>query len=354
MATIKNYHFKYNWNAAHVGPQHGHKVCAKSRVEEIVLRQIAVAACLCVIALPCTAQDFPTRPITIVAPSAPGALSDIIARLVANKAALQLRGIIIVENKPGASGAIGGSYVAHAPPDGYTILLANGTSHGVLPALNKKLPYDPIKDFAPIIRVGETQPALVASKKLPVKTAQDLLAYARENPGKLNYGTFGHGSAGHLFGEVLKKRNGVDMVHVPYKGEAAAMQALIAGEIELAVVVSARPYVDQGQVTLIGLTGPESSTAYPGWPTLSSQNVDGSGLARGFQVFLAPAGTPQAVVDKLAAAFSRAVADPDVRRQLLELGVDPATERPEDFPTLYRSLVEQWSTLIRESGVTAE
>lgn len=139
------------------------------------------------------------------------------------------------------------------------MLLTNGTTHGLVPALNKKAGYDPIKDFVPIVRVGETQLALVASKKVPVRNAQELLAHVRANQGKLNYGTFGHGSAAHLFGEVLKKRNGADIVHIPFKGEAAAMQALLASEIELAIIVSAKPYVEQGQVTLIGLTGPESS-----------------------------------------------------------------------------------------------
>jgi tripartite-type tricarboxylate transporter receptor subunit TctC len=320
----------------------------------MALKQIAAAAYLCAMALPCTAQEFPTRPITIVAPSAPGGVSDIIARVVATKAAAELRGTVIVENKPGASGAIGSSFVMRAPPDGYTILLTNGTTHGVLPALNKKLAYDPIRDFAPIIRIGETQLALVAAKKLPVTNAQELLAYARAHPGKLSYGTFGHGSAGHLLGEVLKKRNGVDIVHVPYKGEAAAMQALIAGEIELAIVVSAKPYVEQGQVTLIGITGLARSAAYPGWPTLSSQKVDGFALAQGFQIFVAPAGTPQAVIDKLAGAFSRAIADPAFRQQLLDLGIDPATERAEDFPPLYRSLIAQWRSLTEEAGVTTE
>jgi tripartite-type tricarboxylate transporter receptor subunit TctC len=222
----------------------------------MMLRRIAVAVLLCAVAAPCPAQEFPARPITIVAPSAAGALSDILARLIGNKAATELRGTIIVENKPGASGRIAGSYVMRAPPDGYTILLANGTSHGALPVLSKHPAYDPIKEFVPIARVGETQLALVASKKLPVTNAQELLAYARSNPGKLSYGTFGHGSAGHLFGEVLKKRNGVDIVHIPYKGEAAAIQAVITGEVQLAILVSAKPYVEQGQVTLIGTTSP--------------------------------------------------------------------------------------------------
>lgn len=317
------------------------------------LKRIAVAAWLCAMVLPCAAQEFPARPITIVAPSAAGGLSDIIARLVATKAAAELRGTIIVDNKPGASGAIGASYVMRAPPDGYTILLTNGTTHGAVPVLNKKSGYDPLKDFVPIVRAGETQLALVGSKKLPVKNAQELLAYARANPGKLNYGTFGHGSAGHLFGEVLKKRNGVDIVHVPFKGEAAAMQALIAEEIELAIVVSAKPYVEQSQVTLIGITGAESGAAYPGWPTLSSQKVDGVSLARGFQAFVAPAGTPRAVVDKLADAFAKALADPELRKKLLDLGVNPATERAEEFPALYRTLIEEWKVLIGESGVTS-
>jgi tripartite-type tricarboxylate transporter receptor subunit TctC len=317
-----------------------------------MFRHLAIAAAFCTVAAGCFADEFPSRPITIVVPSAAGGLGDIIARQISEKAGATLRATFVVENRPGASGAIGGANVMRAPADGYTILLANGASHGALPALNKKLQYDPIKDFVPIARVGETQLALVASTKLPFKNAQDLLAYARKNPGKLTYATFGHASAGHLFGEVMKKENGIDMLHVPYKGEAAAIQAVIAGEVDLAMIVSAKPYVDQGQVTLIGTTSPDGTAAFPDWPTLASQGVRGFTQARGFQVFLAPAGTPQPIVNKLADAFSRAVSDPEMKRRLLELGVDPATERPEDFPALYRSLVEQWRSIVVASGVT--
>lgn len=300
------------------------------------------------------ADEYPSRPITIVVPSQAGGLSDILARKVAEKASPALHAVIVVDNKPGASGAIGSNFVRRAAPDGYTILLANGASHGALPYLTKNPPYDPLKDFLPISRVGETQVALVASKKLPVKNAQELLAYARNNPGKLTYGTFGHASAGHLFGEVMKKENGIEMLHVPYKGEGAAMQALMAGEIDLAMIVSAKPYVDQGQATLIGITSPEGAVAYPGWPTLSSQGVKGFSQARGFQAFLAPVGTPQPIIDKLAKAFSDAVADPEVQKQLIDLGVSPATEKPQDFPPLYRALVEQWKALVETSGVSSD
>ena len=317
-----------------------------------MFRHLAIAAVFCTVAAGCFADEFPSRPITIVVPSAAGGMADIIARQISEKAGATLRATFVVENRPGASGAIGGANVMRAPADGYTVLLANGTSHGALPALNKKVQYDPIKDFVPIARVGETQLALVASTKLPIKNAQDLLAYARKNPGKLTYATFGHASAGHLFGEVMKKENGIDMLHVPYKGEAAAIQAVIAGEVDLAMIVSAKPYVDQGQVTLIGTTSPDGTAAFPGWPTLASQGVRGFTQARGFQVFLAPAGTPQPIVNKLADAFSRAVSDPEMRRRLLEVGVDPATERPEDLPALYRSLVEQWRSIVAASGVT--
>lgn len=300
------------------------------------------------------AADYPTRPITLVVPSQAGGLGDILARRIAEKIARPLNATFVVDNRPGASGAIGGSYVMRAQPDGYTILLGNGASHGALPALMKNPPFDPIKDFAPIARVGETQLALVASKKLPVKNAQDLLAYARKNPGKLSYGTFGHASAGHLYGEVMKKENGIDMVHVPYKGESAAIQAVVSEEIDLALIVSAKPYVDQGQVTLIGITSPEGAEAYPGWPTLASQGVKGFSQARGFQAFLAPAGTPQPIIDKLAAAIADALADPEVRKHILDLGVTPAGERPAEFPALYRSLVSQWRAIVQSSGVTAE
>ncbi|MDE1567994.1 Bug family tripartite tricarboxylate transporter substrate binding protein [Aquabacter sp. P-9] len=320
-----------------------------------MFKRLALAAM--VVALPSlglAADDYPARPITIVVPSQAGGLSDILARKIADKAAPALHGVMIVDNRPGASGAIGSNFVRRAAPDGYTLLLANGASHGALPYLTKNPPYDPLKDFVPVARVGETQLALVASKKLPVKNAQELLDYARKNPGKLTYGTFGHASAGHLFGEVMKKENGIDMVHVPYKGEGAVMQALMAGEIDLAMIVSAKPYVDQGQVTLIGITSPEGAAAYPDWPTLASQGVKGFSQARGFQVFLAPVGTPQPIIDALAKAFSNAVADPDVRKQLLDLGVSPATEPPQAFPALYRELVNQWKGLVESSGVSSD
>ena len=300
------------------------------------------------------AAEFPSRTITIVVPSQAGGLGDILARRVGDKVASLLNATIIVDNKPGAAGGIGGSYVMRAQPDGYTILLANGASHGALPALTKNPPYDPLKNFVPIARVGETQLALIASKKLPVKNAQDLLDYARKNPGKLSYGTFGHASAGHLYGEVMKKENGIEMVHVPYKGESAAVQGLLAGEIDLAMIVSAKPFVEQGQVTLIGITSPDGAEAYPDWPTLASQGVKGFSQARGFQAFLAPIGTPQSAVDKLAKAISDVTADPAVRKQLLDLGVSPASEKPAEFPALYQSLVSQWKAIVQASGVTSE
>lgn len=320
-----------------------------------MLKRLVFAALVAAIpGLGFAADDYPSRPISIVVPSQAGGLSDILARKIADKAAPALHGVIIVDNRPGASGAIGSNYVKRAAPDGYTILLANGASHGALPYLTKTPPYDPLKDFAPIARVGETQLALVASKKLPVKTAQDLLEYARKHPGKLTYGTFGHASAGHLFGEVMKKENGIEMVHVPYKGEGAVMQALMAGEIDLAMIVSAKPYVEQGQVTLLGITSPDGALAYPGWPTLASQGVKGFSQARGFQVFLAPAGTPQPIIDTLAKALSDAVRDPDIQKQLIDLGVSPATEDPKDFPALYRELVGQWKGLVESSGVSSD
>jgi tripartite-type tricarboxylate transporter receptor subunit TctC len=320
-----------------------------------MLKRLVFAALVAAIpGLGFAADDYPSRPISIVVPSQAGGLSDILARKIADKAAPALHGVIIVDNRPGASGAIGSNYVKRAAPDGYTILLANGASHGALPYLTKTPPYDPLKDFAPIARVGETQLALVASKKLPVKTAQDLLEYARKHPGKLTYGTFGHASAGHLFGEVMQKENGIEMVHVPYKGEGAVMQALMAGEIDLAMIVSAKPYVEQGQVTLLGITSPDGALAYPGWPTLASQGVKGFSQARGFQVFLAPAGTPQPIIDTLAKALSDAVRDQDIQKQLIDLGVSPATEDPKDFPALYRELVGQWKGLVESSGVSSD
>src|SRR5579884_1776689 len=189
-----------------------------------MLGRSIVAALLALAPAAASAAEYPSRAITIVVPSQAGGLGDILARRIGDRIATILNATVIVDNKPGAAGAIGSSYVMRAPPDGYTVLLANGTSHGALPALTKNPPYDSIKDFVPIARVGETQLALIASKKLPVKNAQELLAYARKNPGKLSYGTFGHASAGHLYGEVMKKQNGIEMVHVPYKGESAAVQ----------------------------------------------------------------------------------------------------------------------------------
>lgn len=340
------------------GTAHGRHRCRASNTKnrrKFLLKRLALAAIVASISGFCSAADnYPSRPITIVVPSQAGGLGDILARKVAHKATSALNAVIIVDNRPGAAGAIGSSYVKRATPDGYTILLGNGASQGALPYLTKNPPYDPLKDFVPISRVGETQVALVASKKLPVKNAQELLDFARKHPGTITYGTFGHASAGHLFGEVMKKENGIEMVHVPYKGEGAVMQALIAGEIDLAMIVSAKPYVDQGQATLIGITSPDGAEAYPGWPTLASQGVKGFSQARGFQAFLAPVGTPQPIIDMLANAFSDAVADPDLKKQLIDLGVSPATENPKDFPALYRELVGQWKALVETSGVSSD
>jgi tripartite-type tricarboxylate transporter receptor subunit TctC len=320
-----------------------------------MLKRMLLAGLLSVLpGLAAAADEFPSRAITLVIPSQAGGLSDILARRVADRFGPALGATVIIDNKPGASGAIAGAAVARARPDGYTLLLANGTSHGALPALSKTPPYDSLKDFAPVARIGETQIALVAAKRLGVGNAQELLAYARKNPGKLSYGSFGHASAGHLFGEVMKKENGIEMVHIPYKGENAVVQGMLAGEIDLGMIVSAKPFVDQGQVTLIGITSPDGAEALPGWPTLAAQGVKGFSQARGFQAFLAPAGTPQPVIDKLARAISAVVTDPEVAKQLLELGVSPARERPEDFPAMYRSLVAQWKVIVETSGVTSE
>jgi tripartite-type tricarboxylate transporter receptor subunit TctC len=356
--SIINIYFQDDGRSAEVGSfetepgaMHPHKNMGGPMLKSLILTvMLGIASSVSAV----TAAEFPNRAVTIVVPSAAGGLSDIIARRIAEKAGPLLKTTMIIENRAGASGAIGGSYVQRAQPDGYTILLANGTSHGALPALSKKPPYDPVKDFKPVARVGETQLALVASKKLNVKNAQELLEYARKNPGKLSYGSFGHASAGHLYGEVMKKENGIDMEHVPYKSEALAVQGIMAGEIDLAMIVSAKPFVDQGQVVLIGITSPEGAEAYPGWPTLASQGVKGFSQARGFQAFFAPVGTPQPIVDALAKAIAEAVAMPDVRKNLLELGVSPAKESPQEFPALFRSLVAQWKSIVDASGVTSE
>jgi tripartite-type tricarboxylate transporter receptor subunit TctC len=296
-------------------------------------------------------QPYPNRPITVVVPSGAGGLSDTLARIVTEKAKTELGASFVMENKPGASGIIAASGVKRAQPDGYTILLANGTSNGAAEALAAKPPYDSVKDFVPVAHVGETQLALVASKKLPVKTASELLAYAREHPGRLTYGSFGHGSAGHLFGEVMKKENGISMVHVPYKNEADVVQAMISGEIDLGMLVSAKPFVDEGQVTLIGVTSPSGTVAYPGWPSLSSQGVRGFSNARGFQIFVAPAGISEPVLTKLSTALRRAIADPAIAERMIALGVAPASTPAGDLDAVYRELVEQWRALVKASDV---
>ncbi|TWB46412.1 tripartite-type tricarboxylate transporter receptor subunit TctC [Rhizobium sp. ERR 922] len=214
-----------------------------------------------------TAQEFPSRPIAVVVPSGAGGLSDTLARPVVNKAKTYLDATYIVENKPGASGIIAAFAVQRAEPDGYTLLLANGTSNGAAEALVKNPPYASAKDFIPVAFVGETQFALVASKSLPVSNGTELLEYARKNPGKLSYGTFGQGSAGHLFAEIMAKSNGAQIVHVPFKNEADVAQAIIGGEIELGMLVSSKTFVDQGQVKLIGVTSPSGTSAYTGRPT---------------------------------------------------------------------------------------
>ena len=301
------------------------------------------------------AQAFPSRPITIVIPFPPGGISDNSTRVIAQKASAGLGQPIVIENRPGAGGQIGADAVKGAKPDGHTLFLANIGSHGINQSLYSKLSYDPTKDFEPITILFSSPNLLVVPASSPVKSMAELIAYAKTKPGKASYGSQSIGSGGHLSGEIVKAKNGLDLVHVPYKGSAPVLTDLVAGRIDFLFdpITTALPFVKDGKLRALAITSDKRSPLVPDVPTLAELGYVGYDVNPWFGL-AAPAGTPRPIIDRLNAEFAKATNDPEVVKRLADQGIEAMSMTPEQFAAFIRSETARWTEVVKISGAKAD
>lgn len=312
---------------------------------------IAIAAML--IALGSVhAQNYPTKPIRFIVPFAPGGNTDVQARLIGQKLTEAMGQQVIIDNRPGAGGTIGVEMAAKAPPDGYTIILASFGNILVGPSLYKKLPYDPVKDLAPVILVSEPAGMIVVHPSVPVKSFRELIDYAKANPGKLNYASAGNGTWNHLFAEQLKSIAKIQMAHVPYKGAGPAMNDVVGGHVQVmfAPFPSARTHLNNGRLRGLAVTGTKRSLLFPNVPTVAQAGLPEYSAASWFGI-LAPTGTPKAVIARLNREVNRAFAAPEIKAAYAAEGLEPAGGTPEDMAKSIREGMAKWGKLVRDLGL---
>ena len=297
------------------------------------------------------AQPYPSRPIRIIVPYAPGGTSDILARQIGPKLTEAWGQPVVVENRAGASGALGVEHVAKSAPDGYTLLIATQTTHAANPALYAKLPYEAAKDFAPLTLAGSTPLALLVHPSLQIKDVKGLIAYAKANPGKLSYASGGNGTSQHLTMELLKSMTGTFMVHIPYKGAGPAMTDFLGGQVNLMFdnLPTALPHVKSGKLTALAVSTAKRSALAPELPTVAESGLAGFDLATWF-AFFAPAATPRELVEKISADMRRALAQPDTRERLTGIGVDIVASTPQELGEFNRAELVKWAKIVKDSG----
>jgi tripartite-type tricarboxylate transporter receptor subunit TctC len=305
--------------------------------------------------LAAAAQAYPTHAIRMIVPYPAGGSVDVLGRAIADKLAASLGQPVVADNRVGATGAIAHQLVATSPPDGYTIGMS-GTSPLVLaPYQIKNLPYDPTKDFAYLACPGTTPFVLDVNPSLPVKNVQELVAYAKANPGKLNFGSAGMGNSAHLSAELFKRATGIDMVHVPYKGNAIAMQDLIAGNIQVLFdpVQTSIPQIRSGKVRALAVTSKTRFADLPDLPTVAESGYPGYEFVVWYAL-IAPAGTPAPIVGRLNADINKAVSDPEMKRKFAALGADLTESKPDECAAFVKSELALWGKLMAEVGIKPE
>ena len=301
------------------------------------------------------AQGYPSKPIRLVVPFPAGGSLDVVARAIGQKLTEAWGQPIVIDNRPGAGGNIGADLVAKSAPDGYTILEGALSTHAVNVSLYAKMPYDPIKDFAPITLVAVTPNVLVLNASYPVNNVSELLAYARANPGKLSFGSGSNGSAGHLAGELFKTEAGIDMVHIPYKGGAPALQALLAGDTQLMFdnLANSAAQIKAGKLKALAVTTAKRSSLTPELPTLSETGLPGFDIYTWWG-FMAPAGTPKEIVSKWNAEVTRILASAEMKAFFAQQGAEPAADTPEQFAALIKSEIAKYAKIVKQSGAKVD
>src|SRR6476619_5232609 len=301
------------------------------------------------------AQSFPTRPITLVIPFAPGGSTSIIGRGIADKMSELLGEKIVVDNRPGAGGTVGTKAVAKSDPDGYTLLLGYTGTLAIGPSLYKNVGYDPRKDFAPIGMIGNAPNSLVVNPSFPARTLAELIAYAKANPGKVNFGSAGAGTASHITGEYFARAAGITLVHIPYKGTGPALTDVLGGHIPMAFapIPASHANVSAGTLRALAVTSATRSNLLPDVPTMAEAGLPGFDASLYYGVG-APAGTPRPVIDKLNKELQAALASSEVKKQLGLDGTEITPGTPEDYAAFIDKDEKKWSQLVKASGVEQE
>jgi tripartite-type tricarboxylate transporter receptor subunit TctC len=301
-----------------------------------------------------SADAYPSNLITILVPQAPGGANDIIARALGQKLATALGVAVIVDNKPGAGGNVGTAYVARQPKDGYTLLLNAQSVQTINPFLYRTVGFDPVKDFEPIMVVGVAPYLLAVNPSFPAKNLRELVALAKAQPGKINYASAGNGTVNHLLGEMLKMAAGIDIVHVPYRGAAAAATDVVAGQLPMTFgsFPGLMPFVRNGQLRVIGVCTEKRTQLAPELPTLA-ETIPGL-YANAWYGLFAPAGTPREIVARLHSEIAKVMEAADMKERLAGLGVEAAPSTPEQLATLLRDDLGRWSKIVKESGARVD
>ena len=300
-----------------------------------------------------TAQDYPNRTIRIIVPFTPGGATDVVTRIVSQKLSEQTGRQVVTDNRGGAGGIVGAEAVAKAPPDGYTLVMGTSGTHAINVSLYPKLPYDPVKDFAPVTRTAVLPSMILAHPSVPATNVRELIAIAKKNPGQLTYAS--SGSAQYLTGALFTSMAEIDMLHVPYKGGGQAMPAQLGGEVALSfsTVVSSLPHIKSGRLCGLAVTSAKRTPAAPEFPTVAESGLPGYEAVSWYGV-LAPAGTPRDIVTRLNTEVVRALKLPEVRQLMLAQGAEPVSESPEQFAALIKSDIAKWGDVVRKSGAKAD
>ena len=317
-------------------------------------RRTALATLAASLAAPSFAQAWPTRPIKLVVPFPPGGATDIVGRVIADKLTPLLGQPVVVDNRAGAGGAAGSDVAAKSAPDGNTFLLGTSSTHAVAPALYPKLGYDPVKDFAPVVLVGTATILVATHPSLPARTVPELIAYAKANPGKIAYGSTGNGSISHLTAEYFKSATGVDMQHIPYKGDAPLINDLLAGRVQVAfgTAVSFLEHVKAGKLHALAVTDARPSPIAPNLPTVAAAVPNFEALQ--WFGFFAPRGVPRDVVTRVNADINKVLQMPEVAERFRQAGVAVAGGTPDVFAGFVRKDADKWAKIVKDSGAKVD
>ena len=306
------------------------------------------------LAAPAFAQNFPTKPMTIVVPASPGGAIDLAARLIGQKFTEAWGQPVVIENKTGATGVIGTDFVAKSPPDGHVLALV-ASSHAINPSMFKKLPFDTVKSFEPVVQTHTVPLVLVVAPDSPFKTMQDVIAFGKKNPGQLSFASSGNGGAPHFSGELFPSMAGLQMQHIPYKGSTLAHPDLMSGRVSIMfdTLAATSAQIKGGKLRALAVTTRERLPAWPDVPTVAQAGLPGYETST-WGGLLAPAGTPRATVYKLAAETTRILALPDVRERMLAAGVEPVGGTPEQFTAFIASEMLKWGKVAKAAGIEPE